>query len=121
MAWRKIRTIVAASALLFAGAMGSGLGGAPANTKTKVKLDANSMSMEVVDGYFIVVRASVGDRRDLNFLLDTGATTSAIDSKLAERLGLATRASQMVSFDKTVRVEWCVLPELAYGRSARPI
>jgi Aspartyl protease len=115
MAWRKIRTIVAASALLFAGAMGSGLGGAPANTKTKVKLDANSMSMEVVDGYFIVVRASVGDRRDLNFLLDTGATTSAIDSKLAERLGLATRASQMVSFDKTVRVEWCVLPELAYG------
>jgi hypothetical protein len=109
---RKIRAIFAASVLLFGSALG---GGYAAEAKTKGKLDANAMSMSVVGGYFIVVRAGIGERRDLNFLLDTGATTSAIDRKLAERLGLATRASQMVNFDKTLRVEWCILPELAYG------
>jgi hypothetical protein len=108
---RKIRALFLASMLLLVGALGS----TQTEAKTKGKLDANALSMDVVGGYFILVRASIGDRHDLNFLLDTGATTSAIDRKLAERLGLATRASQMVNFDKTLRVEWCILPELAYG------
>jgi len=108
---RKIRALFLASMLLLVGALGS----TQTEAKTKGKLDANALSMDVVGGYFILVRASIGDRHDLNFLLDTGATTSAVDRKLAERLGLATRASQMVNFDKTLRVEWCILPELAYG------
>jgi Aspartyl protease len=108
---RKIRTILAATVLL----LGGTLGGPQTNAKTKGKLDANALSMDVVAGYFIVVKASIGDPRDLNFLLDTGATTSAIDRKLAEQLHLATSASQMVNFDKTLHVQWCVLPELAYG------
>src|SRR3984885_1368628 len=91
------------------------LGGTHANAKTKGKLDANELSMNVVGGYLIVVKGSIGDRHTLNFLLDTGATTSAIDRKLAERLNLATRSSQMVNFDKTLQVQWCMLPELVYG------
>jgi Aspartyl protease len=91
------------------------LGGTHANAKTKGKLDAKELSMNVVGGYLIVVKGSIGDRHTLNFLLDTGATTSAIDRKLAERLNLATRSSQMVNFDKTLQVQWCMLPELVYG------
>jgi hypothetical protein len=71
--------------------------------------------MNVVGGYLLVVKGSIGDRHALNFLLDTGATTSVIDRKLAERLNLTTHSSQMVNFDKTVKAQWCVLPELAYG------
>jgi hypothetical protein len=108
---RKIRALFVASVLLLVGVSD----GTQSEAKTKGKLDANALSMDVVGGYFIVVRASIGDRHDLSFLLDTGATTSAIDRKLAERLGLATRASLMVNFDKTLRVQWCILPELAYG------
>jgi Aspartyl protease len=89
--------------------------GTHANAKTKGKLAANELSMNIVGGYLIVVKGSIGDRHALNFLLDTGATTSAIDRKLAERLNLATRSSQMVNFDKTLQVEWCMLPELVYG------
>ena len=85
------------------------------DARTRGKLDPNQLSMNVLGGYFIVVKASIGDRHNLNFLLDTGATTSAIDRKLAERLNLTTRSSQMVSFDKTMQVQWCILPELAYG------
>jgi hypothetical protein len=79
------------------------------------KLEATDLPMKIVGSYLIVVRASIGDGHALNFLLDTGATTSAIDRKLAERLNLATRSSQMVNFDKTLKVQWCVLPELVYG------
>ncbi len=86
-----------------------------ADAKRKDKLDSNELSMNVVGGYLMVVKASIGHRHDLNFLLDTGATTSAIDRKLAERLNLPTRSSGMVSFDKTVQIQWCVLPELVYG------
>jgi hypothetical protein len=104
---RKTRTILVAALLLW--------GAAGVDARTKSKLGANELSMNVVDGYFIVVKTNIGDRHDLNFLLDTGATTSAIDRKLAEQLNLVTRSSQMVSFDKTVHVQWCVLPELVYG------
>jgi hypothetical protein len=90
-------------------------GAAGVDARTKSKLGANELSMNVVDGYFIVVKTNIGDRHDLNFLLDTGATTSAIDRKLAEQLNLASRSSQMASFDKTVHVQWCILPELVYG------
>jgi aspartyl protease len=103
----KVRAIFVAAFLL--------LGGTHASAKTKGKLDANELSMNVVGGYLIVVNGSIGDRRALKFLLDTGATTSAIDRKLAERLNLATRSSQMVNYDKTLQVQWCMLPELVYG------
>jgi hypothetical protein len=109
MASPKIRAILVAIAIFLF------LGATRADARTKGKLEANALPMNVVGGYFIVVKASIGDRHDLNFLLDTGATTSAIDRNLAERLNLATRSSQMVNFDKTMRVQWCVLPELVFG------
>jgi Aspartyl protease len=108
MVTRKTRAILlAAASLLFLGAH--------ADAKTKSKLDANSLPMNVVGGYLIVIQASVGDGQALHFLLDTGATTTAIDQQLAARLNLTTHSSQMVSFDKTLQVQWCILPELAYG------
>jgi hypothetical protein len=109
--WR-ISAIVVAALLLLPFPL---LEAAHAAPKTRGKLDSNELSMNVLDGYLIVVQGSIGDRHALNFLLDTGATTSAIDRKLAERLNLSTRESQMVSFDKTLQVQWCILPELVYG------
>src|SRR5215470_2498302 len=107
MCSRKIQAIFVAASLL--------LGGSYATARTKGKIDANSLPMNVVGGYLIVVKGSIGDRHDLNFLLDTGATTSAIAPDLAEHLSLQTHPSTMVNFDKTVPVQWCVLPELTFG------
>jgi hypothetical protein len=103
----KVWAILVAAFLLWAAAH--------ADAKTRGKLHANELPMNVVGGYLIVVQGSIGDRTNLTFLLDTGATTSAIDRTLAQRLNLPTRSSQMVSFDKTLQVQWCILPELAYG------
>src|ERR1700743_1184314 len=111
MGSRNIWAIVVAGLLLLAGPFG----GARAGAKTKGNVSGNELPMKVVAGYLDVVQGSIGDHHTLNFLVDTGATTSATKKTLAERLNLATPSSQMVSFDKTVQVQWCVLPELVYG------
>jgi hypothetical protein len=103
----KIWALLMAGLLLFEGA--------PADAKSKPKLEANELPMEVVGGYLLVVHASIGDRHNLNFLLDTGATMSAIDRALAERLNLASRSSQMVNFDKKLQIQWCILSDLMFG------
>src|SRR5215469_10801424 len=103
----KVAAILVAASLLLAGTSG--------DARTRGKLAVNELPMNVVGGYLVVVQGSIGDRHGLRFLLDTGVTTSAIDHKLAEQLSLATRSGQMVNFDKTVQVQWCVLPELVYG------
>jgi Aspartyl protease len=111
MGLRTIWAIVMAGLLLLADPLGS----AQAGDNAKGNLSPNELPMNLVGGYIILVQVSIGDLHDLNFLLDTGATTSAIDRKLSERLNLPTQASKMVNFDKTVQVRWCVLPELVYG------
>src|SRR6516225_1789458 len=103
----KVGAILVAASLLLAGTSG--------DARTRGKLAVNELPMNVVGGYLVVVEGSIGDRHGLKFLLDTGVSTSTIDRKLAEQLSLVTRSSQMVNFDKTVQVQWCVLPELVYG------
>ena len=103
----RTRVLLAMALLLFAG-MGVG-------AKTRSKAASNELPMEVYDGYLIVVEGSIGDLHGLKFLLDTGATTSAIDLKLADTLGLSGRPGKLINFDKTMRVEWCQVPHLAYG------
>lgn len=76
---------------------------------------SNAVHMDVYQGYLMVVEASIGQLDGLRFLLDTGATHTAIDRKLAEKLGLALRPGEIVSFDKSVRIDSTQLPELAYG------
>jgi hypothetical protein len=90
-------------------------GGMGAEGKTRGRAGSNELTMELYDGYLTVVQGSIGDLHGLKFLLDTGATTSAIDRKVAATLGLAGRPGKLINFDKTMRVEWCEVPQLAYG------
>jgi hypothetical protein len=100
--------LLAMFSLLFAAAR------AEASANGKVQ-EPNELTMQLSDGYLAVVEGSIGDLRGLKFLLDTGATNSAISPKIAERLGLARRPGKLVSFDKTVAVNWTDVAELAYG------
>jgi hypothetical protein len=76
---------------------------------------SNELHMDVYQGYLLVVEASIGPLHGLRFLLDTGATHTTIDRKLAQKLGLVLRPSEVVSFDKSLRIDCADLPELAYG------
>jgi hypothetical protein len=91
------------------------LGGLGAEGRTRGKAASNELPMELYGGYLIVVEGSIGDLHGLKFLLDTGATTSAIDRKVVDKLGLLRRNGSLINIDKAVRVELCEVPQLAYG------
>jgi predicted aspartyl protease len=91
-----------------------------ADGRVRVPLASNEMAVEVMavevyDGYLLVARGSANGVTNLRFLLDTGATDTAIDRGLAEKLGLRSRPTKVTSFDKTVESEWTGLREITFG------
>jgi Aspartyl protease len=95
--------------LVFSVVCGAALGG------TRTPLASNEMAIEVYGGYLAVARGSVNNAENLRFLLDTGASNTAIDRRVAERLGLRGQPAKVISFDKTVTLEWTEVQEMTYG------
>jgi predicted aspartyl protease len=79
------------------------------------QLASAEMAIAVYGGYMIVARGSVNNADNLRFLLDTGASNTAIDRRVAERLGLHGQSAEVVSFDKTVQLEWTEAQEMTIG------
>jgi predicted aspartyl protease len=74
-----------------------------------------TMPFELVGGFLVVVNAQIGNLNGLRFILDTGATHSLIDRKVADRLRLRRRSGEVISFDRHIDVEWAEIPELRVG------
>jgi predicted aspartyl protease len=66
-------------------------------------------------GFSIVVRGSIAGIQDLNFIIDTGAVPSVVDSRLSHRLRLAGQADQVSVFARTVPAQRVVLPDVDVG------
>src|SRR6266581_4017941 len=65
--------------------------------------------------YLIVVQGSLGLLDGLNFLVDTGANPTAVDQKIAKKLGLGGHPKKLDLLDQNVPVEAAVLPTLRLG------
>jgi predicted aspartyl protease len=95
--------------LLLAVVCGAAVGG------TRTQLASNEMAIEVYGGYLAVARGSVNNTDNLWLLLDTGASNSAIDRRVAERLGLNGQPARVINFDKTVALESTEVQEMTFG------
>jgi predicted aspartyl protease len=73
------------------------------------------MPFELVSGFLVVVNGQIGNLDGLKFILDTGATHSLIDRKVADRLRLQRRAGEVMNFDRYIPVEWADIPEIRVG------
>jgi hypothetical protein len=82
---------------------------------TWTQLAGNEMAIEVYGGYLAVARGSVNNVDNLRFLLDTAASNSAIDRRVAERLGLHGQPAKVINFDKTVALESTEVQEMTFG------
>lgn len=82
---------------------------------TRTQPAANEMAVEVYGGYLAVARGSVNNAENLRFLLDTGASNTAIDRRVAERLGLRGGSAKVINFDKTVALESAEVEEMTFG------
>jgi predicted aspartyl protease len=74
-----------------------------------------TMPFELVAGFLVVVDGQIGNLNGLKFILDTGATHSLIDRKVADRLRLQRRTGKVMNFDKYIPVEWSIIQDLRVG------
>src|SRR5579859_4147713 len=65
--------------------------------------------------YAIVAQGSAGARNKLNFLIDTGSSSTVVDTSLARKLRLARSPRKISVLGSTVGVEEAVVPSLGLG------
>ena len=76
---------------------------------------SSELPFKVASGYLIQVEGRVGTQSNLKFILDTGATITIVDRKIADRLNLDRRPAQSFNFDRKLKWESATLPELQFG------
>jgi len=66
-------------------------------------------------GYLIEVEGRIGTQGNLKFLLDTGATISIVDSRIAYQMKLERRPAESLSFERKLAWEVTTVPEVTLG------
>jgi predicted aspartyl protease len=75
----------------------------------------DSIPFQLGGGFLILVEGRIGPLTALKFILDTGATHTVVDEKIADKLLLPRQKGKVLNFDRYVKVEWTNLPELQIG------
>ena len=65
--------------------------------------------------YLIVAQGSAGPLKGLNFLLDTGASRTVLDPRVARKLHLEEQPASIVVAGGSVQAAWATLPSLSFG------
>lgn len=86
-----------------------------ADGKSRAQLASNEMAVGIYDGYMAVAQGSANGMTNLRFLLDTGASDTAIDRRVAEKLAVNGKPANVTSFEKTTASEWTELREITFG------
>ncbi len=66
-------------------------------------------------GYLIQVEGHIGDQVHLRFILDTGASISIVDRKIAEKLKLELGSARSFNFDRNLKWDSAHVPEVQLG------
>jgi predicted aspartyl protease len=74
-----------------------------------------AIPFELVSNFLVVVNGQIGNLEGLKFIVDTGASYSVIDRKIADKLRLKRYAGKIMNFDRSVPIEWADAPEFTVG------
>jgi Aspartyl protease len=89
------------------------------NNAGKQEAEASSHSVKLpvrlFGGYLVIAEGAIGNLHNLNFLVDTGASPSVIDQKIAHDLKLAEQTERVNLWDKSVQARQVVIPFLSLG------
>jgi predicted aspartyl protease len=78
-----------------------------------------TVGFDLYRGYVIVVRGSAGPLKDLNFLLDTGASPTVLDRRLAQKLYLDEQPGVLAGLNGRAAAGRAVVPTLQFGPMRR--
>jgi predicted aspartyl protease len=76
---------------------------------------ANEVPFKLYREYAIVVRGSIGNVKNLNFLLDTGAVPSVLDRRIAQKLHLTGSVERLSVFTQNLDTERVIAPDVQLG------
>jgi predicted aspartyl protease len=68
------------------------------------------------EGYLIMIEGQIGTETNLKFILDTGATVSIVDSRIADKLNLPRYPAESLSFDRKLTWQATTVPEVQFGQ-----
>lgn len=77
--------------------------------------DDQKVHFDLVKGYLIVAQCSIGSVTHLKAIIDTGASTTVLDSRLVRWLSLATAADSATFATQDAKVRSVVAPSLTLG------
>jgi predicted aspartyl protease len=75
----------------------------------------SELPFRLSSGYLIQVEGRIGDQTKLKFILDTGATISIVDQRIAENLKLDSHTAKTFNFDRNLKWETATLSEVQFG------
>jgi predicted aspartyl protease len=75
----------------------------------------SELPFRLSSGYLIEVEGRIGSQNNLKFILDTGATISIIDERVAEKLKLKRQPAESFNFDRKLKWESATFPEVQFG------
>ncbi len=85
-------------------------------TVLPIQRPIGTVPFDLYQGYFMVVRGSVGGLKNLNFFVDTGVNFPVLDSRIARKLNLrGEEANSIVILGGKMQGEEANLPSLAFG------
>jgi predicted aspartyl protease len=88
---------------------------AKTQTTSAASVPLSEPTFQLSSGYLIQVDGSIGTQSNLKFILDTGATITIVDRKIADRLKLDRRPAESFNFDRKLKWESATLPDLQFG------
>ena len=88
----------------------------PSSRETHLPATSSAkLPFHLVWGYLVIVEGSIGDSRQLNFLVDTGVYPSVVDEKIARHHGLVGQNARVNLTNQSVATRVVVLPSLDLG------
>ncbi len=75
----------------------------------------SELPFRLSSGYLIEVEGRIGSQTNLKFILDTGASISIVDERIAEKLKLKRQPAESFNFDRKLKWESATFPEVQFG------
>ena len=83
--------------------------------KLSENASVSKLPFRLSSGYLIQVEGRIGDQTNLKFFLDTGASISMVDQRIAAKLKLGAHTAQSFNFDRNLKWETATVPEVQFG------